>query len=73
VRCMRDGPAPGLPQVAMPKMMANMDPEQLEEMKQMQSSMGGSWKDMLDPEKLKEKQQALQQKEKGGGKKKSKD
>ena len=60
-------------QVAMPKMMANMDPEQLEEMKQMQSSMGGSWKDMLEPEKLKEKQQALQQKEKGGGKKKSKD
>ena len=56
-----------------PKLMANMDPEQLEEMKQMQSSMGGSWKDMLDPEKLKEKQQALQQKEKGGGKKKSKD
>ena len=59
--------------VVFPKMMANMDPEQLEEMKQMQSSMGGSWKDMLDPEKLKEKQQALQQKEKGGGKKKSKD
>ena len=59
-------PAPALPQFAMPKMMANMDPEQLEEMKQMQGSMGGSWKDMLDPEKLKEKQQALQQKEKGG-------
>ena len=39
----------------------------------MQGSMGGSWKDMLDPEKLKEKQQALQQKEKGGGKKKNKD
>jgi len=58
---------------AMPKMMANMDPEQLEEMKQMQGSMGGSWKDMLDPEKLKEKQQALQQKEKGGSKKKNKD
>ena len=70
---MRDGPAPGLPQVAMPKMMANMDPEQLEEMKQMQGSMGGSLKDMLDPEKLKEKQQALQQKEKGGSKKKNKD
>ena len=66
-------PAPALRQFAMPKMMANMDPEQLEEMKQMQSSMGGSWKDMLDPEKLKEKQQALQQKEKGGGKKKNKD
>merc|ERR1711935_1214457 len=44
---------------AMPKMMANMDPEQLEEMKAIQGSMGGSWKDMLDPEKLKEKQQAL--------------
>ena len=58
----------------MPKMMANMDPEQLEEMRAMQGSMaGGNWKDMLDPEKIKEKQQALQQKEKGGGKKKSKD
>ena len=69
--------APRMPAPAdmssMADQMANMDPEQLEEMKQMQSSMGGSWKDMLDPEKLKEKQQALQQKEKGGGKKKSKD
>ena len=53
----------------MPKMMANMDPEQLEEMKQMQSSMGGSWKDMLDPEKLKEKQKALDNAKKGSSKK----
>tara|TARA_B100000787_G_scaffold124353_1_gene93703 strand:+ start:345 stop:554 length:210 start_codon:yes stop_codon:yes gene_type:complete len=67
-------PTLALPQFAMPKMMANMDPEQLEEMKAMQGSMtGGSWKDMLDPEKVKEKQQALQQKEKSGGKKKNKD
>jgi hypothetical protein len=41
--------------VVMPKMMANMDPEQLKEMQQMQS---GGLADLLNPEKLKEKQQA---------------
>merc|ERR1711988_745952 len=56
--------------VAMPKMMANMDPEQLKEMQEMQ----GGFADMLNPEKLKEKQKALQQQAQGGGsKKKAKD
>ena len=40
--------------VVFPKMMANMDPEQLKEMQQMQGGIA----DMLNPEKLKEKQQA---------------
>lgn len=40
--------------VVFPKMMANMDPEQLKEMQQMQGGLA----DMLNPEKLKEKQQA---------------
>lgn len=54
----------------MPKMMANMDPEQLEEMKAMQQGMaGGSLKDMFDPEKLKEKQKALENAKKGSSKK----
>ena len=54
----------------MPKMMANMDPEQLEEMKAMQQGMaGGSLKDMFDPEKLKEKQKALDNAKKGSSKK----
>jgi len=39
--------------VVFPKMMANMDPEQLKEMQQMQGGLA----DMLNPEKLKEKQQ----------------
>mmetsp|Transcript_37525 Transcript_37525/g.65937 ORF Transcript_37525/g.65937 Transcript_37525/m.65937 type:complete len:102 (-) Transcript_37525:24-329(-) len=39
--------------VVFPKMMANMDPEQLKEMQQMQGGIA----DMLNPEKLKEKQQ----------------
>jgi len=56
----------------MPKMMANMDPEQLEEMKNVTKGMqGGSLMDMLDPEKMKEKakQEALEHKreEKGSG------
>ena len=51
--------------MVMPKMMANMDPEQLKEMQQMQSG----WKDMLDPEKQKEKLAALQNQPKGGGRK----
>lgn len=44
--------------VAFPKMMANMDPEQLKEMQQMQ----GGITDMLNPDKLKEKQAALKEK-----------
>ena len=66
--------------VAMPKMMANMDPEQLKEMQEMQASMGGGGglADLLNPEKLKEKQKALEDQRKagsggGGGKKKSRD
>ncbi len=48
----------------MPKMMANMDPEQLKEMKAMQAGMqGGSISDMLNPEKLKEKAAALEKAE----------
>jgi hypothetical protein len=42
--------------LVMPKMMANMDPEQLKEMQQMQGGLA----DMLNPEKLKEKQQQLE-------------
>lgn len=57
--------------VAMPKMMANMDPEQLKELQDMQ----GGFADMLNPEKLKEKQAALEKKalEPKRGGKKSKD
>ena len=40
--------------LVMPKMMANMDPEQLKEMQEMQGGIA----DMLNPEKLKEKQAA---------------
>jgi len=40
--------------VVFPKMMANMDPEQLKEMQQMQGGLA----DMLNPDKLKEKQHA---------------
>jgi len=43
--------------LVMPKMMANMDPEQLKEMQQ------GGLMDMLNPEKLKEKQLALEKKQ----------
>jgi len=39
--------------VVFPKMMANMDPEQLKEMQEMQGGLA----DMLNPDKLKEKQQ----------------
>jgi hypothetical protein len=46
---------------AMPKMMANMDPEQLKEMQEMQK---GGLASMLDPEKMKEKQRALEGKRK---------
>ena len=50
--------------VVFPKMMANMDPEQLKEMKAMQAGMqGGSISDMLNPEKLKEKAAALEKAE----------
>merc|ERR1712032_89062 len=42
--------------LVMPKMMANMDPEQLKEMQQ------GGLADMFNPEKLKEKQLALEKK-----------
>jgi len=42
--------------LVMPKMMANMDPEQLKEMQQMQGGLA----DLLNPEKLKEKQQQLE-------------
>ena len=42
--------------VVFPKMMANMDPEQLKEMQEMQ----GGFADMLNPEKLKEKQAKLE-------------
>jgi len=44
--------------VAMPKMMQNMDPEQLKEMQQMQGGLA----DLLNPEKLKEKQNQLEKK-----------
>ena len=45
----------------MPKMMANMDPEQLKEMQQMQGGIA----DILNPEKLKEKQAAALKKSAG--------
>jgi len=49
-----------------PKMMANMDPDQLKEMQQMQSSMGsGSLADMLNPDKAKEGAAKLADKSEG--------
>ena len=45
----------------MPKMMANMDPEQLKEMQQMQGGIA----EILNPEKLKEKQAAALKKSAG--------
>jgi len=45
----------------MPKMMANMDPEELKKMQEMQAAQGSlSFSDLLNPEKLKEKQAQAQ-------------
>ena len=55
--------------VVFPKMMANMDPEELKQMQQMQ----GGITDMLNPDKLKEKQAALQEKKREKGGKKDRD
>eukprot|EP00324_Dicrateria_rotunda_P000288 CAMPEP_0206153794 /NCGR_PEP_ID=MMETSP1474-20131121/896_1 /ASSEMBLY_ACC=CAM_ASM_001110 /TAXON_ID=97495 /ORGANISM="Imantonia sp., Strain RCC918" /LENGTH=279 /DNA_ID=CAMNT_0053551747 /DNA_START=47 /DNA_END=887 /DNA_ORIENTATION=- len=46
--------------VAFPKMMANMDPEQLKEMQQMQ----GGLSDMLNPDKLKDRMEKEKEKQK---------
>jgi hypothetical protein len=54
----------------MPKMMANMDPEELKKMQEMQSQQSQlGWQDLFNPDKLKDK---LDEKETGGKKKKIK-
>ena len=49
--------------VVFPKMMQNMDPEQLKEMQQMQGGLA----DMLNPDKAKEKLEKLEKPREGGG------
>lgn len=53
----------GVIMFVLPKMMANIDPEELKKMQDMQATQGSlSFSDLLNPDKLKEKQAQLEQK-----------
>lgn len=51
----------GVIMFVLPKMMANMDPEEMKKMQEMQATQSSlSFSDLLNPEKLKEKQAQLE-------------